>query len=217
MFLPLTSLLMIPLVVNMIEVTIQTLWLSSDLFTMMISSGLFFSKQHLFRKFIFSWHMFLPLAVGTAEQVLDKLLNQATYNYYIVMEPAKINMLFEALNDQNKYGITPRAVVNYLYYRLVDSLSNFLPWPTTVSEIYPEHKVENVLISDDNRSSIRQDPKTTSWTSKTRSSTRKKIWNQANRWYFWCSIQLCCWNYWSNAICQRSCLRWQDLPNCRWS
>ncbi|KAF1765822.1 hypothetical protein GCK72_005775 [Caenorhabditis remanei] len=98
--------------------------------------------RSLYHDDIFSWHMFLPLAVGTAEQVLDKLLNQATYNYYIVMEPAKINMLFEALNDQNKYGITPRAVVNYLYYRLVDSLSNFLPWPTTTTIARPFVKIQ---------------------------------------------------------------------------
>ncbi|PIC47267.1 hypothetical protein B9Z55_006678 [Caenorhabditis nigoni] len=94
-----------------------------------------------YRDNIFSWHMFLPLSVGSAEHVLDKLLNGNSYNYYIVMEPAKINMLFDALNDQNKYGITPRAVVNYLYYRLVDSLSNFLPWPTTTTLARPFTKI----------------------------------------------------------------------------
>uniref|UniRef100_A0A1I7UUF2 Peptidase_M13 domain-containing protein n=1 Tax=Caenorhabditis tropicalis TaxID=1561998 RepID=A0A1I7UUF2_9PELO len=91
---------------------------------------------------LFSWHMYLPLAVGSAEHVLDKLLNDPTYNYYIVMESAKLNMLLEALNDQNKYGITPRALINYFYYRLVDSLSNFLPWPQTSTVVRPFVKIQ---------------------------------------------------------------------------
>lgn len=78
--------------------------------------------------------MFLPIAVGTAEHVLDKLLDQGSgYNYYITMEPTKLNMLLTSLNKDNTLGITPRALVNYFYYRLVDSLSEFLPAPPAVS------------------------------------------------------------------------------------
>lgn len=87
--------------------------------------------------------MFLPIAVGTAEHVLDKLLDQGSgYNYYITMEPTKLNMLLTSLNKDNTLGITPRALVNYFYYRLVDSLSEFLPAPPAGNMIRPFVKIE---------------------------------------------------------------------------
>ncbi|CAI5441977.1 unnamed protein product [Caenorhabditis angaria] len=86
---------------------------------------------------IFFWHMFVPLSTGSSIAAGNKILGDPNYNYYIVMEPAKLQLLLSNLVPNNPYNITPRALVNYLFYRLVDANSEFLPWPSTDSTIRP--------------------------------------------------------------------------------
>ncbi|CAI2323447.1 unnamed protein product [Caenorhabditis sp. 36 PRJEB53466] len=97
--------------------------------------------RNVYHDDLFSWHMFLPLATGAAEHVIYKIFDP-TYNYYVVMEPEKLNLLLTNLQVNNQYGITPRSVVNYFYYRLVDANSEFLPWPTTSTIVRPFVKIQ---------------------------------------------------------------------------
>ncbi|CAB3411008.1 unnamed protein product [Caenorhabditis bovis] len=93
--------------------------------------------QQNFDKTIFNWHMFIPLATGKSDEALARVLNDPNYNYFIVMEPVKLKLLLDNMNPSNKLGITPRAVVNYLFYRLVDAYSDFLPNPDQDDVIRP--------------------------------------------------------------------------------
>ncbi|EYC29504.1 hypothetical protein Y032_0006g3009 [Ancylostoma ceylanicum] len=73
-----------------------------------------------------SWHTFIPEATGTAQNVLNKLLNDPTYKY-IVMEPVKLQMLNDMLG--NTTIVSARTLVNYVYYGVVAANKDFLPWP----------------------------------------------------------------------------------------
>ncbi|EPB69864.1 hypothetical protein ANCCEY_11038 [Ancylostoma ceylanicum] len=82
-----------------------------------------------------SWHTFIPeacaslsasTATGTAQNVLNKLLNDPTYKY-IVMEPVKLQMLNDMLG--NTTIVSARTLVNYVYYGVVAANKDFLPWP----------------------------------------------------------------------------------------
>ncbi|CAD6191977.1 unnamed protein product [Caenorhabditis auriculariae] len=85
-----------------------------------------------------SWHTLIPLSTGPAENATAKVLmptkKGTPYNFFIVMEPVQLQKLLAALVDGNPDGITPRALVNYFYYRLVDAYSDYLPWPSSASE-----------------------------------------------------------------------------------
>ncbi|KAK6748907.1 hypothetical protein RB195_001497 [Necator americanus] len=72
-----------------------------------------------------SWHTFVPEATGTSQHVLGTLLNDITYKY-IVMEPAKLLMLNSMLG--NPKFVSARALINYVYYSVVNANYDFLPW-----------------------------------------------------------------------------------------
>lgn len=129
--------------------------------------------RSLYHDDIFSWHMFLPLATGSAGHVLNKIFSP-DYNYYIVMEPEKLNFLLTNLNTANKFGITPRSLVNYLYYRLVDANSEFLPWPASV-RVITLFKFRLFKFAVNHGSTIRENSKAACGTSTSCSTLGAKI------------------------------------------
>lgn len=54
---------------------------------------------------------------------------------YIVMEPEKLQIFHDALVPGNNLGITPNLILNYVYYSVVRSQSDYLPSSVIVHHI----------------------------------------------------------------------------------
>lgn len=73
----------------------------------------------------FQWHFQAAQASTPATNTL--LSSTDPFRYYTVMEEDYLSKLLNALNDDNKFGITPRALVNYIYARVVKQYKDYIP------------------------------------------------------------------------------------------